>query len=250
MATISASSVVSPPGTRLPPRQNIDTTERILSATAGAALTLIAAQQRGTVGVALGILGGALVARSATGAAPVRRVFGPGPDEAKAVKQTGWKAAAVVSRAVTINAPRQQVYDYFRDFAKLPSFMVNIDKVVETDPTHSHWSVTGPGGSKIEWDAVLTEDKPGQSLAWESLPRASIPNKGTVEFRDATGGRGTEVHATIIYQPPGGTLGRLAAKLTQKEPGIQVRRDLKRLKMLLETGEISTNAPQGTMPKA
>jgi len=119
------------------------------------------------------------------------------------------------------------------------------------DDRRSHWTVLAPGGAKVEWDAILTsETVPGSAIAWESASGALIANHGKVEFREATGGRGTEVHATIVYRPPGGTVGKLAAKLTQKEPGIQARRDLKRLKMLLETGEISTNAPQGAAPKS
>lgn len=251
MGTNSDSSVVSPPGTRLGPAKNIETPERVLSATAGAVLGLVGAKRGGPVGVALGVLGGMLVARGATGAAPIRRLVGPGPDDKAAARKTGWSSAAVVSRAVTIDRPRQEVYDYFRNFANLPTFMVNIDSVVESDDRRSHWTVIGPGGFKVEWDATLIDDTvDGEVIAWESLPGALVANKGAVEFRDAVGGRGTEVHATIVYRPPGGTAGKLVAKLTQKEPGIQVRRDLKRLKMLLEAGEIATNAPQGAKPKS
>ena len=61
-------------------------------------------------------------------------------------------------------------------------------------------------------------------------------------FRDAPGGRGTEVEAIVAYVPPAGDLGRWVAKAFQAEPQAQGRRELKRLKMLLETGEIATNA--------
>ena len=61
-------------------------------------------------------------------------------------------------------------------------------------------------------------------------------------FRDAPGGRGTEVEAIIAYVPPAGELGRWVAKLFQAEPAIQGRRELKRFKMLMETGEIATSA--------
>ena len=67
---------------------------------------------------------------------------------------------------------------------------------------------------------------------------------------DAPAGRGTEIHGVVAYEPPGGSLVRYAAKLTQREPGIQLRRDLKRFKSLIETGEIAVNEPQGTIPKA
>ena len=156
----------------------------------------------------------------------------------------------MLSRAVAINKPRREVYDYFRKFSNLPTFMENIAEIVETDATHSRWTVKGPAGTTTSWDAVLTTDTPGELIVWETLPGALIANRGAVEFKDAVGGRGTEVHATIVYRPPGGTAGKLLAKLTQREPGIQVRRDLKRLKMLLEAGEIATNAPQDTGAKA
>ena len=247
---MAPSSVVAPPGTRLGPRVNLETPERVLSAIGGAVLGLVAAKRGGVSGALLGAVGAALVARGATGAAPIARLVGPGPDDKAAAARTGWSSAAVLSRAVTINKPRREVYDYFRNFANLPTFMENIAEVTESDATHSHWTVYGPAGTKVSWDAVTTEDTPGELIVWETAPGAIVPNRGAVEFRDATGGRGTEVHATIVYRPPGGTAGKLAAKLTQREPGIQVRRDLKRLKMLLETGEISTNAPQGAAPKS
>ena len=47
------------------------------------------------------------------------------------------------------------------------------------------------------------------------------------------------VEAVIAYRPPAGTAGRLIAKLFRREPEIQARHDLKRFKMLMETGEIA-----------
>ncbi len=246
---MASSSVIAPPGTRLGPRANLETPERVISALGGTVLGLVAARRGGVGGALLGALGAALVARGATGAAPIKRLVGPGPDDKAAATKAGWSSAAVFSRSVAINRPRQEVYDYFRKFSNLPTFMENITEITETDATHSHWVVRGPGGVKVSWDAVAS-DRPGELIEWQTEPGATIANSGRVEFRDAPGGRGTEVHATIAYRPPLGTAGKLAAKLTQREPGIQVRRDLKRLKMLLETGEIATNAPQGTAPKS
>lgn len=247
---MTTSSIVAPPGTRLGPRANLAPPERILSGIGGVVLGLVAAKRGGVSGALLGALGAALTLRGATGAAPIARLIGPGPDDKAAAAERGWSSAAVLSRAVTINRPRHDVYAYFRDFAKLPTFMENIAEVTESDATHSHWTVKGPAGLTTSWDAVTTQDIPGELIVWETAPGALVANRGAVEFKDAVGGRGTEVHATIVYRAPGGTAGKLVAKLTQREPGIQVRRDLKRLKMLLETGEIATNAPQGSAPKA
>ena len=76
-----------------------------------------------------------------------------------------------------------------------------------------------------------------------------MKNHGRVEFRDAPGDRGTEIHATIVYEPPGGALGKVVATLFQKEPGQQAKRDLRRLKMLLETGEIATTEYPDAAPR-
>lgn len=148
---------------------------------------------------------------------------------------------AGVARAVTINRPVAEVYAHFRDFANLPTFMENIVRIDVLDDKRSHWVVKAPGGKTVEWNARVTGEQPNRSIAWTSEEGADVPNSGHVEFRDA-GERGTVVTATIAYDPPGGIIGKVIAKMFQREPAIQARRDLRRLKQLLETGEIATAA--------
>ncbi len=148
---------------------------------------------------------------------------------------------ALVGRAVTINRPRAELYAYFRDFANLPSFMDNIERVDVRDATHSHWVVKAPAGRTVEWDSTITDEVEGEYFVWASDPGADIANSGRIEFRDA-GARGTVVTASLIYDPPGGVVGKLIAKLFQREPAIQARRDLRRFKQLMETGEVATAA--------
>jgi uncharacterized membrane protein len=159
-----------------------------------------------------------------------------------------WTNAAIVGRTVTINRPRAEVYAFWRDFRNLAAFMENIERVTPGDGLTSHWEIKGPTGA-VEWDSVLTAEVPDQLLAWESVEGADIRNVGRIEFRDAPPGRGTEVTATIVYDLPAGDLGKLFAKLFQKEPKMQVRRDLRRLKQLLETGEISTSEAPDAAPR-
>lgn len=146
---------------------------------------------------------------------------------------------SVSQRSVTINRPRDELYAFFRDFGNLPRFMENIERVDVIDQTRSHWVVKAPAGRTVEWDSVISEESAPSSFAWTS--QGDIANSGRVEFRDA-GPRGTVVTAMVAYDPPGGTIGKLVAKLFQREPAIQARRDLRRLKQLMETGEVSTNA--------
>ena len=156
---------------------------------------------------------------------------------------------AVATRAVTIGKPREEVYAFWRDLKNLSRVMENIERIDDLGDGRSHWVVKAPAGQTVEWDARITEDEPGRRIAWTSEEGAQVKNHGAVEFRDAPGDRGSEVHATIVYEPPGGALGKLVASLFQTEPGLQAKRDLRRLKMLLEAGEIATTAYPDAAPR-
>lgn len=147
----------------------------------------------------------------------------------------------LLASCVTINCPASEVYAFFRDFVRLPQFMENIERVDVLDNKRSHWVVKGPADSRYEWDSRIVHEIEGQSLTWQSEDGGDVTNSGRVTFAEA-GARGTVVTATIAYEPPGGVIGKLVAKLFQREPSIQTRRDLRRLKQLLETGEIATAA--------
>jgi len=152
------------------------------------------------------------------------------------------KGDTLVGKTVTINRPRQFLFDYWRDFSNLPRFMDNVERVDVLDETRSHWVVKAPAGHRVEWDAIITEEEPGEFIAWSSMEGADVPNSGRIDFKDASGGRGTEVAVTILYDPPLGVIGKIVAAMFQREPAIQARRDLRRFKQLMETGEIATAA--------
>lgn len=147
----------------------------------------------------------------------------------------------MIGRAVTINRPRAELFAFFRYFTNLAHFMENVERIDVLDSKRSHWVVKAPGGRTVEWDALITDEVEGEYLAWASQPGADIANSGRIDFRDA-GARGTVVTATLLYDPPYGVVGKLIAKLFQREPAIQARRDLRRFKQLMETGEVATAA--------
>jgi len=148
------------------------------------------------------------------------------------------------TKSVTIRRPRDEVFAAWRDFSRLADFMENVERVEVLDDKRSHWVVKAPGGRTVEWDARITEERPGELIAWTSEEGADVPNSGRVTFRDAQADRGTIVTATLVYDPPAGAVGKLIAKLFQREPAIQARRELRRFKQLMETGEISTTVGQ------
>ncbi len=168
------------------------------------------------------------------------------PDDApgRTAKQARFGDYAVTGRSVTINRPRQEIYEFWRDFRNLSKFMENIEDAREVEPGITHWTVRAPLGMTMSVRTKIVNDRPGEQIAWRSTPDSDIETEGKVSFRDAPGGRGTIVEAHVAYKPPMGALGQMVAKVFSAEPSIQSRRDLKRLKMLLETGEIATNKNQ------
>jgi len=151
------------------------------------------------------------------------------------------KGDSLVGRAVTINKPVSELFAYWRDFGNLATFMENVVRVEVIDTKRSHWVVKAPAGRTVEWDAIVTDEQEDSFIAWASAPGADVENSGRIDFRNA-GARGTVVTATILYDPPGGGIGKVIAKMFQREPAIQARRDLRRFKQLMETGEIATAA--------
>ncbi|MCF7701901.1 cyclase [Loktanella sp. M215] len=168
------------------------------------------------------------------------------PDDApgRTARQSYFGNFAVTGKTVTIGKPRHEVYDFYRNFGNLARFMENITSV-RTVGDLCHWEIDAPGQS-VEIVTRIVSDRAGEEIAWSSTEGSQIETRGKVLFRDAPGERGTEVEAIIAYDPPAGTLGRMVAKLFQREPSVQGRRDLKRLKMIMETGEIATNRNRKT----
>jgi uncharacterized membrane protein len=165
----------------------------------------------------------------------------------KLLADSGDKA---IHRAVTVNKPRVELYRAWRDFASAPRWMDIVESVTEEADGRLRWVVRAPGDKPIEYEATITEEREGEVLAWESVPGSKVRSSNRIEFRDAPGGRGTEIHASMDYHPPLGPLGKAAALVTQKAPEFQVQRDLRRFKQLMETGEIATTEGPGAAPSS
>ncbi|MGI9041862.1 MAG: SRPBCC family protein [Gemmatimonadales bacterium] len=143
-----------------------------------------------------------------------------------------------VKQVITVNRSPEEVYTFWRDFENLPLFMEHLESVQVTDDRRSRWKAKAPAGTTVEWDAEITEDRPNELIAWRSVQDADVPNFGSVRFSPAPGGAGTEIKVELRYDPPGGALGAIVAKLFGEEPNQQVKGDLRRFKQVMELGEV------------
>jgi uncharacterized membrane protein len=187
------------------------------------------------IGVAA-VVGGVLISSGRT------RGAGNGDDApGRTARRQRFGDHRVTGKTVLIAKPdRQQLYDFWRDFSNLPAIMDNLDSVERIDGDRSRWRIKAPAGGTVDVETIIAQDRPGELIAWRSTESSQIETEGRVAFRDAPEGRGTLVELVIAYQPPLGRIGQAVASLLQREPAIQARRDLRRFKMLMETGEIAT----------
>ena len=204
--------------------------------------------QRALIGAGLAAAAGTaaflLAKRTGSSGAPIENIS-DAPDHVWR-RGTSRYDANLLGNTVTVGLPREKLFAEWRDFTRFPGFMENVEKIETIDGKRSRWTIKAPGGNSVELVTRITEEKPLERIGWESDPESEIRTEGRVEFLDAGAGRGTMVRLVMRYDPPGGIVGKGIAKLFQREPKIQSRRDLRRFKSLMETGEIATNAsPSG-----
>jgi uncharacterized membrane protein len=224
---------------------NVGATERWASLIAGGALTLYGLRRRGTGGLALAAAGGALVHRGITGRSAVYRRLAISTTAASgAAREMDAARSREVRESVTVSRPAEELYRFWRALETLPSFMTHLEAVRVLDDRRSHWVAKGPAGRTVEWDAEIVEDRADELITWRSVEGSAVANAGSVRFRPAPAGRGTEVKVTVHYEPPAGKVGVAVAKLLHEEPGQLVRDDLRRFKRLMEAGEIPTTRGQ------
>jgi uncharacterized membrane protein len=223
---------------------NVTMAERVLSVFTGSALLLYGLRNRGLKGTGVAALGGGLVARGVTGHCQMYSTLGI--STASEEERLSASRAIRVEKTLTVNAPAETLYRFWRDIENLPLFMPHIRSVQRLDDRRSHWIANDPTGGPVEWDAEITTDIKNEQLSWQSTEHADVYNAGSVNFHPAPEGRGTEVKVVMCYTPPAGTIGTAFAMLLRENPAQHVEDDLRRFKSLIETGEVPTTTGQPT----
>ncbi|XXY49310.1 SRPBCC family protein [Sorangium sp. So ce269] len=247
----------APPEQAFRRKVNVASPERALSALGGGALLFHGLRKRGAGGLALVALGGALVARGATGRCHVYGLLGVDTARREAARPlfargaakpaalaSGARGAIRVQRSVTIGRPREEVYSFLRDLSNLPRFMEQLKEVHELGAGRYRFFIAGAFGRLVEREVALVEDIANSRIAWRETARDRGACAGEVTLATSSFGRGTEVKVVLDVDPPSGLLGRVVTALRGGGPRAALRGDLRRLRQLLETGETATATPQ------
>jgi uncharacterized membrane protein len=216
----------------------ISDTERWGSLITGGAMVLAGLSQRSLRGALMAVAGGTLAYHGATSDKSL-------PD--KVAEATGMDKGLRVEKTVTIqNKSIEELYQYWHNFENLPTFMKHLKSVTVLNETRSHWIANAPLGNSVEWDADIITDTPNRLISWASIPGANVENSGFVRFTPAPPGRGVEVKVVLEYSVPGGALTAAIASVFGENPEQQIGDDLRRFKMLMETGELAISEGQSS----
>jgi uncharacterized membrane protein len=219
---------------------NVGKTERTLSTLSGLAIIALAMRTRGWKGVALALVGANMLVRGSTGYCWIYKALGINTAVGSEGRQIAipHEQGVRVERSIIIRRPLSEVYRFWRNLENLPRFMEMLDSVRVLNDGVSRWTVTGPAGVKLTWDAVVINEQQNKLLAWRSKEGAQVANSGTVTFRPTADGQGTILNLKMEYIPPAGQVGNAVAKLLGFDPAVQVPEDLTRLKQILESSVV------------
>jgi uncharacterized membrane protein len=200
----------------------------------GGALGVYGLSRRAPAGVLLGALGMGLMARGIS-----RQPF-------SGVTAATRPRAVELQKSIHIAAPPETVFDLWSRYENFPHFMSNVIEVQDRGEGRSHWTVSGPAGIRIEWNASLTASERPRVLAWKTDPDSTVDHAGTIHFEPVDGGTRVSVH--MSYIPPAGALGHAIASLFNGDPERQMEEDLLHMKEFIESGRRPPDAAQPAQP--
>jgi len=217
----------------LPAYKNITGLERWLSILSGGAVAIYSAKKRQPIAAALGAI---LISRGITGKSFVYSLFNI---NTKTTPDFDWQIREPIriSRAVTINRPPKQIYDFWRSVENLPLFFQHLDFIQTESLRQSHWVATGASGHVFEWDVIIETDIPNEMISWHST-HSDLQYAGFVQFEPTLNGQATNLRFNLAFTPPVGKLAILAEKIFGDDPKEQISQDLRAFKRLMELGNV------------
>ncbi|MFI2647613.1 cyclase [Micromonospora fulviviridis] len=156
----------------------------------------------------------------------------------------GWY---VVHRGITVDRPMPAVIGFWTDRERLDRGLAEWATLEQLDDNRWRCVASDPAGGGTEWRAEITVDGPGR-LSWR-VTEGPVAQQGRVELAPAPQDRGTEIRAELRWRS--GPIRRALGLAGGDDPDLALRTALRRIKSLIETGQVLDNRhdPSGRSPK-
>lgn len=205
-------------------QSNWSPTTRLVAGALGGIAAGYGLSRRSPLSLLLGASGALLFARAAS--------------NVEVARLTGIRAGrrgVDIQKTMHFNAPVERVFELWSKFENFPQFMAHVREVKKTAEGQWHWSVTGPMGSPVEFDAEISAIEPNRVIAWRTREDSPIRHAGIVHFEPQADGT-TVADIKFTYNPIAGAVGHAIARIFGSDPKRQMDEDLMRMKTYLETG--------------
>lgn len=136
-----------------------------------------------------------------------------------------------------IERPVQIVYEFYRDFRNLPSFLGDVMNIEPIGPTTSRWTIEGPLGLQTHWTIQVIEERTNEFIHYETVNSPGRRTSWEIYFSPGSEAGQTAVRERMRF--PLGRLGRSALAFFGRFPAEEVSANLHRLKQLIETGTVT-----------
>jgi uncharacterized membrane protein len=149
-----------------------------------------------------------------------------------------------VQESVEVRAPAADVFRYWSNFENFSTFMSNVQEVRMTGEDTSHWTVKGPLGKSVQFEAKTTQMDPERGIGWNTT-QGDVMTSGEARFEEVAPGR-TRIDVTMNYSdPPGGVVGEAVANVLSN-PERNLKEDLQNFAKIVERGGLG--GPESQTP--
>jgi len=211
------------------PEPNVSAGERLVTLLAGAALLGYAWRSSSK---RLGLASAGLLLRGATGYCPAYAAMGVDHSDTK--DALSGSRGVHVRESIVINASAEDLYRFWRQLDRLPEVMPHLEKVEQLDAKRSRWTAKAFDRMPVVWDAEVINEVPYETIGWKTVEGEKIQHAGSVTFKPAASGRGTEVRVHLQYAAPGGRAASWLAWLAGEDPAKLTHEGLRALKRRFE----------------
>jgi uncharacterized membrane protein len=149
---------------------------------------------------------------------------------------------ATVKSDIDVSVPISTAYNQWTQFETFPQFLSGVDEVVQRTDTLTHWKVSIAGVTR-EFDAEITEQHPDERIAWKST--GGEDHAGVVTFHRLSDAE-TRISVQLDWTPQG--IVEKAGALLQVDD-MQIGKDLKKFKELIESNGFETGAWRGSVDR-
>jgi uncharacterized membrane protein len=144
-----------------------------------------------------------------------------------------------VIETVDVNVPVSTAYNQWTQFESFPKFLSFVESITQTGDTLTHWKVK-IGGVEREFDAEITEQRPDERVAWNSVG-GEEDHAGVVTFHKLSD---TESRVTVqLDWEASGLVEKVGAVIGVDDHVI--KSDLKHFKEFIESEGVETGAWRG-----